>query len=195
MERTCHRAKGSATLDNRSLAIHVLAMANREHQNQQDSLMNLIDGTIIAHAHPPGIGDTGHLLASCWKRIIPQRLDFGRQSLLCVSGQLFQLTEGQRFELNGVGHDNRLSHNFSFFLTVSQGMVRESFKASRTLARSISSSSFSRSSRSSIGTTAATGFLPRCTMTRSPRYSARLKMSEKFWRAVLAVSLFGIFVR
>src|SRR5271157_3984625 len=68
-----------------------------------------------------------------------------------------------------------------------------SFIALRASARSISSSRRSNNSRSSMGTTAATGFFLRCTIMRSPPYSARLTRSENWALAVLVVSLFDMY--
>jgi hypothetical protein len=150
--------------------------------------MRLIHNPVIAYSHPPGVGHAGQLFASSSKWVVAECLDFRCYSPLNVAWQLFQLAKRGWFELKPVGHNYRLSYSRSFFFTVSQGIVPGSFNASRAAAMSISSSSFSRSSTSSIGTTAATGFLPRCTITLSPRYAALLRMSEKFCRAVLAVN-------
>ena len=169
-------------------------MSNCEHKDQQDSTMNLIDDSIVAGSNPPRIRDSGHLLASRRKRIVPQRLNLGGQSPLRVAREFLQSPERKRLELNRIGHNRRRSYSLRSFLIFSQGIVRGSFSASRAAATSISSSSLSRSSTSSIGTTAATAFLPRCTITLSPRYAARFRMSEKFCRASLAVSLSGILV-
>ena len=174
------------------LAIHILTMPNREHQHQQDSTMHLIYNPIAAGSDPPRVWKRRHLLASRRKRIAAQPFDLERHSLLYIGRQFFHLSKRGWLELKRVSHEAGSSHKQSFFLTVSHGMVPGSFNASRAAAMSISSSSFSSSSRSSIGTTAATGFFPRCTITLSPLYAARLRMSEKFCRAALAVSFGAI---
>src|SRR6266849_2093240 len=166
-------------------------MSNREDENQQDSAMDLINNSIIADSYPPRVRDGRHLLASRRKGIVSQSLNLGGQSSLRFAREFFQLPERKRLELNRIGHSSRRSYSLRSFLIFSQGIVRGSFSASRAAAISISSSSFSNSSTSSIGTTAATAFLPRCTITLSPRYSARLRMSEKFCLARLAVNLAG----
>src|ERR1700730_4879829 len=135
------------------LAIHILTMPNREHQ--QDSTMHLIYNPIVAGSDPPRVWKRRHLLASRRKRIAAQPFDFERYSLLYIGRQFFQLSKRSWLELKRVSHEAGSSHKRSFFLTVSHGMVPGSFKASRAAAVSISSSSFSSSSRSSIGTTAA----------------------------------------
>ena len=150
--------------------------------------MHLIHNSIVADSYPPSVNNPLQFFASCGKGIVAQSFHLCCYSPLNVAWQLFQLAKCGWFELKRVGHNYRLSYSRSFFFMVSQGIVPGSFNASRAAAMSISSSSFSRSSTSSIGTTAATGFLPRCTITLSPRYAARLRMSEKFCRAVLAVN-------
>src|SRR5580658_2657036 len=167
-------------------------MPNAKHEYKHYLAMDLIDDSIVASPNPPRVRDSRHLLASRWKRFVLQSLNLGGQPPLRVSRELFQLPERKRLELNRIGHNRRRSYSLRSFLIFSQEIVRGSFNASRAAAISISSSSFSRSSTSSMGTTAATAFLPRCTITLSPRYSARLRMSEKFCLARLAVSLVGI---
>src|SRR5580693_675106 len=154
--------------------------------------MHLIHNSIVASPNPPCVRNGGHLLASHRKRIVSQSLNPGGQPPLRLARELFQLPECKRFELNRISHNRRPSYSLRSFLIFSQGIVRGSFSALRAAATSISSSSLSRSSTSPMGTTAATAFLPRCTITLSPRYSARLRMSEKFCRASLAVSLSSI---
>src|SRR5258708_6933993 len=167
-------------------------MPNREHKNQQDSPMDLVNDSIIASPYSPRVRDGGHLLATHRKRLLTQGLNFGGQSPLDFAREFFQLSQRKRLELNRIGHNCCRSYSLRSFLIFSQGIVRGSFSAFRAAATSISSSSLSKSSTSSMGTTAATAFLPRCTITLSPRYSARLRMSEKFCRALLAVSLSSI---
>jgi len=154
--------------------------------------MNLIYDSIVASPYSPGVRNVHHLLAAGGERIISQSLNLSGQSPLRFAWEFFQLPERQRLELNRIGHNRRQSYSLRSFLIFSQGIVRGSFSALRAAATSISSSSLSRSSTSSMGTTAATAFLPRCTITLSPRYSARLRTSEKFCRARLAVRLVGI---
>ncbi len=174
------------------LAIHFPPVPNGEHKHEQDPTMHLIDDAIVARPNPPRVRDGGHLLAPLRKRIHSESLNLDRQSSLGLARELFQLPERKRLELNRVGHNRRRSYSLRSFLIFSHGIVRGSFSALRAAATSISSSSLSRSSTSSMGTTAATAFLPRCTITLSPRYSARLRISEKFCLATLAVSLAGI---
>src|SRR5579863_1926539 len=172
------------------LPVNFFAMSDSEHE--QDSTMNLIYDSKVASPNPPRVRHGGHLLAPTRKRIVPEGLNLGGQSPLSFARELFQLPECKRFELNCIGHNRRRTYSLRSFLIFSQEIVRGSFSALRAAATSISSSSLSRSSTSSMGTTAATAFLPRCTITLSPRYSARLRMSEKFCRASLAVSLLSI---
>src|SRR5450432_1541241 len=174
------------------LTVHIPPMANSEHENYQDAAMDLINDSIITSPYSARVRNAYHLLAARRKRIIAQSLDLGTQPSLRFAREFFQLPECKRLELNRIGHNRRRSYSLRSFLIFSQGIVRGSFSASRAAATSISSSSLSNSSTSSMGTTAATAFLPRCTITLSPRYSARLRMSEKFCRARLAVSLAGI---
>jgi hypothetical protein len=167
-------------------------MSNREYKHHQDTAMNLIEDPIISDSDSPCVRKGGHFLASRRKRIVSQTLNLRGHTTLHLTRQFLQLPKRKRFELNAVGHNRRLSHSRSFFFTVSQGILFGSFSASRAAAMSISSSSFSSRSTSSIGTTAATAFFPRCTITLSPRYAARLRTSEKFCRAALAVSFVAI---
>src|SRR5258708_33462894 len=81
-----------------------------------------------------------------------------------------------------------LDYNPNSFFIFDHGIVG-SFRRLRASVMSMRSSNASRNSKSSIGTTAATGFLRRCTTILSPPYAARFKMSAKFCRVVLAVSV------
>src|SRR5258708_33760112 len=99
-------------------------MPNREHKNQQDSTMDLINDAIVARTNPPRVRDGGHLLASRRKRIVTQSLNLGGQSPLRFARQFFQLPECKGLELNRIGHDPRRCSSLSWFLIVSQGIVR-----------------------------------------------------------------------
>jgi hypothetical protein len=59
-----------AVLGGDHLAIHILPVPNREHENQQDSMLHLINHTIIANPNSPGVSDTLHLPASGRKWIV-----------------------------------------------------------------------------------------------------------------------------
>src|SRR5258708_32416374 len=106
-------------------------MSNREHKNQQDSTMHLINNSIVADSDPPSIRDGHHFLAPRWERIVSQGLNLGTQPPLRFAREFFQLPERKGLELNRIGHNRRRSYSLRSFLIFSQGIVRGSFKASR----------------------------------------------------------------
>src|SRR6266496_39332 len=145
--------------------VYITAVADGDHKDEQLSAMHLVDNAVVSNTYSPGAVHRGKLFAARRKAIFSKGLNLGGDTPLNVTGEVFKLSLGERLELDGIGHGGSSTHSLSFFLIVSQGTVRGSFRASRAAATSISSSNFSRSLTSSMGTTAATAFFPRCTLT------------------------------
>src|SRR5208283_1978062 len=129
-------------------------------------------------------------LAAGGEWVVAEILDFRGDAPLYLPFEPAELSQRRSRKLQGVSH-GCCNYRPRSLLIFSQGIVG-SLSRFRASARSMRSSILSRSSRSSMGTTAATGFLRRCTIILSPRYAARLTMSEKFCRAALAVNFGGM---
>src|SRR5580692_4516522 len=163
-------------------------MSNPHNHDYHSALLHAINDAVVAHSYPPMVLFSLKLSHCCGKRIFGQLRHFGRNPPLRLPVERSKFSCSRSRELQRVAHDRSVTYSPSSFLIFDQGMLG-SFRRFRTSSRSARSSICSSISKSSIGTTAATGFLPRCTMTRSPPYAARFRMSEKFCRASLAVNL------
>jgi hypothetical protein len=57
--------------------VNFFPMPNREHEDHQDSAMDLINDSIITGPYSPCVREACHFLATRRKRIVPQRLNLG----------------------------------------------------------------------------------------------------------------------
>src|SRR5271167_1178765 len=162
-------------------------MSNPHDHDYHSPLLHAINDAVVAHSYPPMVLFSLKLSHSHGKRIFGQLRHLGRNPPLRLPVERSKFSCSRSRELQRVAHNGSVTYSPSSFLIFDQGMLG-SFRRFRTSSRSTRSSICSSISKSSIGTTAATGFLPRCTMTRSPPYAARFRMSEKFCRASLAVN-------
>ena len=71
--------------------------------------MHLINNPVFADSDSPRINQHFHLLATGRKWVVSQSLDLGDDAPLNLTRQFLQLSKSKGFELNGVGHDRRLS--------------------------------------------------------------------------------------
>jgi hypothetical protein len=162
-------------------------MSNPRDHDYDSPLLHAINDGVVAHSYAPMVLFSLKPSHSHRKRIIGQLQHFRRNPPCVCRSSARNSRAAEAGELQRLAHDGRMTYNPSSFLIFDQGMLG-SFRRFPTSSRSTRSSICSSISKSSIGTTAATGFLPRCTMTRSPPYAARFRMSEKFCRASLAVN-------
>jgi hypothetical protein len=94
--QTCVRQSWRQGRNDCRLTIHILAMPNAEHEDKQDSAMHLIHNPIIACPNPPRVGNSGHLLASCWERIVSQGVDPDGQIASTLRTAVFPIAEPRR---------------------------------------------------------------------------------------------------
>src|SRR5205807_2007633 len=151
-------------------------MANTHNYDHYALSIETVDDSIIACSYPKDI-----FLALPFLRAgriwITAKLGYlaANAALECtVEG--FKLAQCRNRKFDSIAHKAPV-YSPNCFLIFAQGMVG-SFRRLRASSRSMRSSMRSSNSRSSSGTTAATGFLRRCTMTRSLAYAARFTMSE-----------------
>jgi hypothetical protein len=174
-----------------SLPVNLAPMGNTHNYNDHPASINTVNNPIVADANATVVRFALELFAAVGERFIAKGCDFLGDPPLYLPFEGAELSQRRSRKLKGVSHGLCSNYRPRSFLIFSQGIV-DSLRRFRASARSMRSSIFSRSSRSSIGTTAATGFLRRWTIILSPPYAARLTMSEKFCRAELAVNFGGI---
>src|ERR1700676_2237799 len=173
------------------LPVNFTPMGNTHNHNDHPASVKTVNNPMITHADADVIRFALELCAAMGKRIVAECCDFLGNASLGLPFEGTELAQRRSRKLQSVSHGLCCNYRPKSFLIFSQGIVG-SLRRFRASARSMRSSILSKSSRSSMGTTAATGFLRRCTTILSPPYAARLTMSEKFWRAVLAVNFGGM---
>src|SRR5271169_286515 len=156
-------------------------------------MQDVVHNTVVANAHPVA-GFAMQFLRAGQVRVLGQLVEFGKNASLQFAGEFPKRAVGRRLQTDRVTHGS--AQNPSFFFTASSGILPFSFRALRARRTSISFSRCSimrsRKSYSSMGMTAATGFLRRCRTNRSPRYAVRLMSSANCWRAALVERRFAV---
>ena len=171
-------------------AVYIFTMTDPYNDDDHTFPVETINHSIIADSHPEMICFSLQFLCAGWTRIDTKFRNLATDPPLHSALQRFELTQCRPREFDRIAHIAP-AYRPNCFLICVHGMV-VSFRRLRASSRSILSSICSSNSTSSMGTTAATGFLRRCTITRSLPYATRFTMSEKLARAVLDVSRFAM---
>jgi len=171
---------------NRRLPVYVATMTDLHDYNDDSTSVKSVDNAVVPNSQTIVVWGPSKLLYAWWKGVVSKLRNLWSHPALQLTTERSKFSQCGGGELDGVAHRRRSDYNPSSFLIFDQGIVG-SFRRFRACSRSIRSSICSNNSISSMGTTAAMGFLRRCTITRSRPYAARLMMSANSLRAVLEV--------